>query len=58
MTTTFPPVVSPLDFTSDSMVDESIPDSTPMKDFYRNKTVFLTGGTGFLGQLYVEKLLR
>lgn len=54
----YPPVVPALDFTSESMVDESIPDSTPMKDFYRNKTIFLTGGTGFLGQLYVEKLLR
>ncbi|KAJ6641422.1 Fatty acyl-CoA reductase wat [Pseudolycoriella hygida] len=54
----YPPVVSALDFTSESMIDESIPDSTPMKNFYRNKTIFLTGGTGFLGQLYVEKLLR
>lgn len=58
MSSMYPPVVSALDFTSESMVDESIPDSTPMKDFYRNKTIFLTGGTGFLGQLYVEKLLR
>lgn len=29
-----------------------------MVDFYRDKCVFLTGGTGFLGQLFVEKLLR
>lgn len=59
MSTVYPEVVSALDFTADTMVDEVIvPHSTPMKDFYRDKTIFLTGGTGFLGQLYVEKLLR
>ncbi|EAT41108.1 AAEL007220-PA [Aedes aegypti] len=31
---------------------------SPMKDFYRDKIVFLTGGTGFLGKLYIEKLIR
>ncbi|XP_062549903.1 fatty acyl-CoA reductase wat-like [Armigeres subalbatus] len=31
---------------------------SPMKDFYRDKVVFLTGGTGFLGKLYIEKLIR
>lgn len=31
---------------------------SPMKLFFKDKTVFLTGGMGFLGQLYVEKLLR
>lgn len=39
-------------------VDNTIPDSTPMRDFFRGKGIFLTGGTGFLGQLFVEKLLR
>lgn len=24
----------------------SIPESTPMRNFYRGKTIFLTGGTG------------
>lgn len=42
----------------DLWLDESVPRTTPMRDFYRDKIVFLTGGTGFLGQLYVEKLLR
>ncbi|EDS35447.1 fatty acyl-CoA reductase 1 [Culex quinquefasciatus] len=31
---------------------------SPLKDFYHGKIVFLTGGTGFLGKLYVEKLIR
>lgn len=29
-----------------------------MQQFYQNKTIFLTGGTGFLGQIIMEKLLR
>lgn len=32
--------------------------SSPMKDFYRGKTIFLTGGTGFIGLIMLEKLLR
>lgn len=32
--------------------------STPIKDFYRDKTIFLTGATGGIGQLLVQKLLR
>lgn len=43
---------------SDFWKDETIPENTPMRDFYRGKVIFLTGGTGFLGQIYVEKLLR
>lgn len=27
-------------------------------DFYIGKTVFITGGTGFMGKVLVEKLLR
>lgn len=42
----------------DFWADDSIPESTPMRDFYRGKVILLTGGTGFLGQIYVEKLLR
>lgn len=33
-------------------------EDTPMKSYFRNKNIFITGGTGFLGLLYVEKLLR
>lgn len=29
-----------------------------MQQFYQNKAVFLTGGTGFLGKIVMEKLLR
>ncbi|KAL0881181.1 hypothetical protein ABMA27_002293 [Loxostege sticticalis] len=29
-----------------------------VSDFYAGKSVFLTGGTGFLGKAYIEKLLR
>ncbi|EDW44836.1 fatty acyl-CoA reductase wat [Drosophila sechellia] len=29
-----------------------------MQGFFKNKTVFLTGGTGFLGKVITEKLLR
>lgn len=27
-------------------------------DFYNDKTIFITGGTGFLGICLIEKLLR
>lgn len=29
-----------------------------IQDFFKNKTVFVTGGTGFLGKLIVNKLIR
>lgn len=40
------------------MEDEENHKSTPIKDFYRDKTIFVTGGTGGIGQLLVQKLLR
>lgn len=32
--------------------------SSQIENFYAGSTVFLTGGTGFLGKLITEKLLR
>lgn len=29
-----------------------------VSDFYSGKTVFITGGTGFMGKVLLEKLLR
>lgn len=31
---------------------------TSVGDFYAGKTVFITGGTGFMGKVLLEKLLR
>ncbi|XP_067618348.1 fatty acyl-CoA reductase wat-like [Eurosta solidaginis] len=32
--------------------------SSDIQEFYRNKSVFLTGGSGFLGKVFIEKTLR
>ncbi|XP_046615044.1 fatty acyl-CoA reductase wat-like isoform X1 [Neodiprion virginianus] len=31
---------------------------TPIQEFYADQKVFITGGTGFLGKILIEKLLR
>ena len=31
---------------------------TEIQRFYQQKTVFITGGTGFIGKIMIEKLLR
>lgn len=36
---------------------ENVDSTSPIKDFLRNKTIFLTGGFGFIGKLLIEKLL-
>lgn len=45
-----------LSMTEEKTVDEI--KSSPVLDFYRDKVVLLTGGTGFIGKLLVQKLLR
>ncbi|XP_063930462.1 fatty acyl-CoA reductase wat-like [Zophobas morio] len=35
-----------------------LPDVSQIKTFFQNQTVFLTGGSGFLGKVLIEKLLR
>ncbi|GJQ83472.1 hypothetical protein Trydic_g8596 [Trypoxylus dichotomus] len=37
---------------------EVIEPLTPVQEFYCNTNVFITGATGFLGRMLVEKLLR
>lgn len=39
-------------------IDASIPCDSPITEFFAGKTIFLTGPTGFLGHLFLEKLLR
>lgn len=31
--------------------------SVSVEDFYKNKTIFITGGSGYMGKLLIEKLL-
>lgn len=33
-------------------------DDSDILEFYKNSTIFITGATGFLGKLCMEKLLR
>ncbi len=32
--------------------------ASPVTEYYKNKNVFITGGTGFLGIAIIDKLLR
>lgn len=46
------------EITDEMWTEENCSIESPMLEFYRDKVVFLTGGTGFLGQIFIEKLLR
>jgi fatty acyl-CoA reductase len=37
---------------------ENVDNSSPVRDFFRGKNIFITGATGFLGMALIEKLLR
>lgn len=39
-------------------IEEEEVTSSPVQDFYRDKCILLTGGSGFIGKLLLEKLLR
>jgi FlaA1/EpsC-like NDP-sugar epimerase len=45
-------------FITSSDMLEDVDTASPIKDYLRDKTIFLTGGFGFLGKLLIEKLLR
>ena len=39
-------------------LEDDIYEKSVITQYFKGKCVFLTGGAGFLGQLYIEKLLR
>lgn len=39
-------------------VVENIDVLTPVRKFYDGRCIFITGGTGFMGKLLIEKLFR
>lgn len=41
-----------------ALTEEKKITTTPVMEFYRGKNVLVTGGTGFIGRLLIEKLLR
>ncbi|XP_073817827.1 fatty acyl-CoA reductase wat-like [Musca autumnalis] len=41
-----------------NMQNNTLEMDTKIQNFFRNKKVFVTGGTGFLGKVFIEKLLR
>lgn len=48
----------PKGFLLDENFQEPSTDGSDIVNYFNNKYIFLTGGTGFLGKLLVEKLLR
>lgn len=47
-----------LDIAANYLVDENPRGHSRVQDFYTDATIFVTGATGFLGKLLIEKLLR
>jgi Male sterility protein len=45
-------------FKDDFIVSSDVSAYSPVKDYLKDRTVFVTGGLGFLGKLLIEKLLR
>nr|QGV11532.1 FAR26 [Tetrastichus brontispae] len=43
---------------TDGKYDRENIKSTPIQEFYKDQTIFITGGTGFIGKVLIEKLLR
>lgn len=41
----------------DDRIEEAV-NLTPIQKFYNGQSIFITGGTGFMGKLLIEKLLR
>lgn len=41
-----------------SAIQNPISSHISVSEFYNGKTVFITGGTGFMGKVLLEKLLR
>lgn len=46
------------DYVNDLTSEVEIVKNSPITEYFTGKTIFLTGSSGFLGQLYLEKLLR
>lgn len=46
------------DITASDMIDESNSGTSDLQNFYADSTIFITGATGFLGKILLEKLLR
>ena len=40
------------------MESDEIQDRLTIPEYYAGKNVFLTGGTGFIGKVFIEKVLR
>ncbi|KAL2719276.1 fatty acyl-CoA reductase wat-like isoform X2 [Vespula squamosa] len=37
---------------------ENVEELTPIQKFYNDQNTLITGGTGFMGKLFIERLLR